>query len=607
LHAVAGIVLAGGKSTRMGTNKALLPLGQQSLLDTIVATLRPLFAEIIVVSNTPELYQDLNVRLARDIIPDRGPLSGIHAGLTASPYRYNFVVPCDTPFLDPDLISHFFWQAPGYDVVVPRRGEYLQPLHAVYSRDCLAAIESCFRQGKYKTVAFYPLVKVRYIDVYDLEGFSGLDRVFLNINTPADLAEARRLIKMPGLTALPVTLEAARELLLDGLQPRGAVAIKLEAAAGQVLAAPVLAPGPFPPFPRSRVDGYALGPPPQSGRRPAGADTAGGCYRLLGSVPAGSSPAIELKPGTAAAIFTGARIPAGTVTVTPREMVARRGEYISVPRLPAEKYIEPAGAEVEAGEEVLAAGTPLNAAEIGLLAALGRRQVPVYPRPRVALAASGSELFDSASSLPAGPYIYNSNFYALAAAVEADGGEVIPLGTLADDLEQQAAAYRGALERGDLIVTSGGAGGSAYDLTAAAFTRAGGEVMFTRLNVRPGRRVIAARCGTKLMLGLPGNPPAALAAYYLLAAPAIRALGSREAAAITVPARLAAAVDSTRLQRAFVWARAEPAGDGWQVTPLPRRPGGIRAAAAANALIDLPPGAAPAVGDEVQVLLLGYR
>lgn len=606
MHAAAGIVLAGGKSTRMGTNKALLPLGQQSLLDTIVAVLRPLFAEIIVVSNTPELYQGLNVRLARDIVPDRGPLSGIHAGLMASPYRYNFVVPCDMPFLDPDLISHFLRQAPGYDVVVPRQGEYLQPLHAVYSRDCLAAIESCFRQGKYKTVAFYPLVKVRYIDVYDLEGFSGLERVFLNINTPDDLAEARRLIKMPGLTAPPVTLEAAQELLLDGLQPRGAVEVKIEAAAGRVLAVPVVAPEPFPPFPRSRVDGYALGPPPQSGRRPA-AGTAGGCYRLLGSVPAGSNPAIELKPGTAAAIFTGARIPAGTVTVTPREVVARRGEYISVPRLPTDKYIEPAGAEVGAGEQVLAAGTPLNAAEIGLLAALGRRQVPVYPRPRVVLAASGSELFDPASSLPAGPYIYNSNFYALAAAIEADGGEVVPLGTLPDDLGQQAAAYRGALEQGDLIVTSGGAGGSAYDLTAAAFTRAGGEVMFTRLNVRPGRRVIAARCGTKLMLGLPGNPPAALAAYYLLAAPVIRALGGREAAAMTVPARLAAAVDSTRPQRSFIWARAEPAGNGWQVTPLPRRPGGIRAAAGANALIDLPPGAAPAVGDEVQVLLLGYR
>ncbi|WP_083476465.1 molybdopterin molybdotransferase MoeA [Moorella stamsii] len=424
-----------------------------------------------------------------------------------------------------------------------------------------------------------------------------------------------------------LSLEVARAMLLAGLKQPGRVKVKLEESAGRVLAAAVTAPGPFPPFPRSLVDGYALGPPvADPGTLPTGLAGPGVIYRLLGTVPAGSNPDITLSPGTAAAIFTGARPPAGTVAIVPRELVGRRGDFISVPGLPPGRYLELAGAEVGAGEEVLAAGTTLGPAEIGLLAALGFREVLVYQRPRVVLATSGSELLDPAgkagsllksnpAGIPAGsqagyrgvnapPCIYNSNFYTLAAAVEAAGGRVISLGPLADNLEEQVRAYRSALEEGDLLLATGGAGGSACDFTAAAFTRVGGEVLFTELNIRPGRRVIAARSGEKLMLGLPGNPPAALVACYLLARPVIRALGGREPAPVTFPARLTAAIDRPRVERAFLWAQARASGSGWEVTPLPRRPGGIRAAIGANALIDLPPGTAPGPGEEVTVVML---
>ncbi|NLW07601.1 MAG: NTP transferase domain-containing protein [Clostridia bacterium] len=647
MHRAAGIILAGGKSTRMGRNKALLPLGEQSLLATIAALLRPLFAEIIVVSNTPEAYQDLDARLVEDIIPGRGPLSGIHAGLAASSYWHNFVVACDMPFLEQDLIDYLLQQAPGYDVVVPRRGEYLEPLHAVYSRGCLPVIEEHLKQGKHKTIAFYPRVKVRYLGVEEYKNFdnNSLERIFLNINTPDDFMAARRLAACFGKKDQALSPELARELLLRGLKPCGVEKVALEAAAGRVLAAAAVAAEPFPPFSRSRMDGYALGPPAQGancrpvkeskdscpasasgaatiapagngngGKRAGqgsrskvgagGAGAAPGRYRLLGTVAAGSDVAITISAGTAAAIFTGARLPQGAVTVVPREMVVCQGQYIFVPDLPGTDYIEPAAAEISAGEEVLAGGTVLKAAEIGLLAILGRREVEVYRRPRLLLAASGNELTEPGdASLPAA-HIYNSNYYALAAAAAADGAGVMPLGTLPDDPEQQAAVYREALARGDLLLTSGGAGGGAYDFTAAAFTRAGGELIFTQLNICPGRRTIAARAGQKLMLGLPGTPPAALAIYYLLVAPLIRALGGRPPAAETFPARLAAAVDRGRPQRSLLWARAVPGSSGWQVTPLPRRPGGLRGAVGANALLDLPAGAKPAVGEEVMVMLL---
>ncbi|WP_258359633.1 molybdopterin molybdotransferase MoeA [Moorella sulfitireducens] len=420
----------------------------------------------------------------------------------------------------------------------------------------------------------------------------------------------------------PLSLEAAREMLLVGLKPSGRVTVRLEDASGRVLAAGVTAPGPFPPFPRSLVDGYAVGP------QLCGFAGQGAIYRLVGTVPAGSNPGITLTPGTAAAIFTGACLPAGTVAVIPGELVKRQGEFISIPGLPTGRYLEPAGAEVKGGEEILAAGTTLGPAEVGLLAALGLQEVPVYRRPRVILAATGSELLDPAGlkeNLPlvnqaggfpyrsAGcseakvlPCIYNSNFYALAAAVEASGGRVVPLGVLKDSLEEQAEAYRYGLQEGDLLLTTGGAGGGSFDYTTAAFSRAGGEVLFTELDIRPGRRVIAARLGKKLMLGLPGNPPAALVTYYLLVRPVIGALRGGEVTLPSFSARLAAVIDRPRPGRAFLWARVRPrtGGSDWEVTPLPRLPGGIRAAVGANALIDLPPGKAPGIGEQVTVIML---
>ncbi|MGI9862678.1 molybdopterin molybdotransferase MoeA [Moorella naiadis] len=430
--------------------------------------------------------------------------------------------------------------------------------------------------------------------------------------------------------AAPLSLEEAQRLLLSGLKPPGKVKIELKKAAGRVLAAPVVAPQPFPPFPRSLVDGYALGPLPING----GSDVVPGpggpaapnldhpdsprerdtrepwlAYRVAATIAAGSKMTVSLGPGTAATIFTGARPPEGTVAIIPREQVEVQGGLIRAPQPAVGKYLEPVGAEVRAGEEVLAAGTCLGPAEVGLLAALGLAQVTVYRRPVVAVAGSGSELL-ALNGAPApeqgeAPRIYNSNFYALAAAVTAAGGEVLPVGPVADDLEEQVRLYQEALAEADLLLTTGGAGGSARDLTAAAFAAAGGEVMFTEVAIRPGRRVIAARQGAKLLLGLPGNPPAALVACYLLAVPVIKALGGREAAPAVFPAVLTSALDKIRTERSFIWARVRATAAGWEAAPLSRRPGGIRAAISANALIDVPPGCIPLPGEAVTVIFMG--
>ncbi|MDK2821402.1 MAG: molybdenum cofactor guanylyltransferase [Clostridia bacterium] len=196
----AAIVLTGGKSSRMGTNKALLSIGQEPMLKSIVDRLKPLFSEVIVATNDPELYENLEVYTVKDIIPGKGPLSGIHAGLINSPYWYNFVVACDMPFLVPEFIEFLFKQAGGYDVVVPYRGihlgrKYLEPLHAVYSKGCINAIEECLKKGEYQAYAFYSQVKVKYLDVNKLSGSINLNKSLFNVNTPKDLEKARRLVQ----------------------------------------------------------------------------------------------------------------------------------------------------------------------------------------------------------------------------------------------------------------------------------------------------------------------------------------------------------------------------------------------------------------------------
>lgn len=191
----AGIVLAGGKSTRMGTNKALLSLGQETMIGRVVGLLRTLFPEIIIVTNEPELYQDLQVKLVQDVFPAQGPLSGIHAGLLASSYWYNFVVACDMPFLNPELIIFMVKEAQGFDGAVPRLRGFYQPLHAVYSRSCIRPIEVCLKKRFTQVIAFYPAVRLRLLEAEVLKRFGDLDTIFFNINTPADLDIARGKIK----------------------------------------------------------------------------------------------------------------------------------------------------------------------------------------------------------------------------------------------------------------------------------------------------------------------------------------------------------------------------------------------------------------------------
>ncbi|MBM7865535.1 NTP transferase domain-containing protein [Heliobacterium gestii] len=186
----AAIILSGGRNSRMGRNKAFVNVNGKAIIAQIIETLRPVAAEIIVVTNCPDEYRHLGVSLTGDIIANQGPLSGIHAGLSASNHRNNLVVACDMPFVEAPLAQALLELAPGYDVVVPQWRDYLQPLFAVYAKTCIAPIEACLRGDIRKIIAFYPQVRVRYAGEPLLRQWGDPERIFFNVNTPADLAAA---------------------------------------------------------------------------------------------------------------------------------------------------------------------------------------------------------------------------------------------------------------------------------------------------------------------------------------------------------------------------------------------------------------------------------
>jgi len=192
---ISVIVLAGGASQRMGSNKALLPAGEhETLVGRVVANLRVLSDDLILVSNSPELYADLPVRHAADQFQGAGPLAGLHAGLLAARHPWVFVAACDMPLVDHRLVRYMMILTTGHDAVVPRIGESVEPLHALYSRACLPAIEARLLNDQRRVISFYPDVRVRYVDASEIAIFDRAGRTFSNANTPEDWERLKALM-----------------------------------------------------------------------------------------------------------------------------------------------------------------------------------------------------------------------------------------------------------------------------------------------------------------------------------------------------------------------------------------------------------------------------
>ncbi len=189
---MAAIILAGGRSSRMGENKMLLPLGDSTIVGKLVSALQNLFAEIIVVTDHPEAYQSLPVRVAEDQVScsSRNSLTGIHGGLSVSSYEYNLVLAGDMPFVERAVLRRLCSSCEGHDVTVPHGEGFFQPLCAVYRKSCLPGIERRLKNGQYKILDFFSEIKVQYVDFEELKRLDKNLLSFFNVNTPEEYKRA---------------------------------------------------------------------------------------------------------------------------------------------------------------------------------------------------------------------------------------------------------------------------------------------------------------------------------------------------------------------------------------------------------------------------------
>ncbi|QKE62826.1 molybdopterin molybdotransferase MoeA [Aquipseudomonas campi] len=376
------------------------------------------------------------------------------------------------------------------------------------------------------------------------------------------------------MSLLPVEEALARLLAQAAAAPIDECEnVPLADADGRVLAAALIADLDLPPWPNSAMDGYAL----------CLADYSGEPLPVSQRILAGQAPA-PLQPGTCARIFTGAPMPAGADCVEMQENaeVLADGRVRFNEPLRVGQNVRPQGQETRSGEQVLAAGTRLGPVELGLAASLGRAELSVRRRPRVAVLSTGDELIEP--GLPLGPgQIYNSNRSLLCAWLRRLGCAVVDAGILADDLQRTRDALT-ALADVDLILSTGGVSVGEADFLGQVLQE-DGELTLWKLAIKPGKPLTCGHYRGVPVIGLPGNPASTLVTFGLLARPyLLRRLGvvEVEPLAIQVPAGFAWSKAGKR--REYLRARLE----GGRAVLYPNQSSGVlRSAAWADGLVEV--------------------
>jgi len=400
----------------------------------------------------------------------------------------------------------------------------------------------------------------------------------------------------------PLEVPDAVARIVAEVRALGAVMRPLLDAHGSVLAADAVAPVTLPPWDNSAMDGYACRAA-DLGRIPVS-------LRVIESVAAGRFPARAVGEGEATRIMTGAPVPEGADTVVRVEDTDGGTGSVEIrDARDAGKNVRPRGEDIVAGRVAIPAGTPIGAAQIGVLASLGFGEVAVVRAPRVAILTSGDELveLDRFEEVRAGRKIVSSNGYTLQALVRAAGAEPVYLGIASDTPE----SLRALLERSracDLIVSSAGISVGEHDHMRGVLAAMGAELKFWRVRMRPGAPIGFGLLGRTPWIGLPGNPVSTMVTFELFARPAILAMrGHRKLFRRPVPVVVAEPVATSGNLTHFLRAIVTVA-DGVASARLtgPQSSGILTSMSKANALLVVPPDRARvAAGETLHALLIG--
>ena len=400
-----------------------------------------------------------------------------------------------------------------------------------------------------------------------------------------------------------VSVDDYREGILASLESLDPINLPLADSHGCVLAEDVVAQWPLPSFDNSSMDGYAVIASDVSSATEASPVT----LTVIDDVPAGSRADIALRPGCAVRIMTGAPIPSGTDCIVPVEVTDAGTDNVEIREQVAPgTYIRRAGEDVIVGDVVVRAGTLLSSRQLAVIAAVGKGHVVVYPRPRVAVLSTGSELVEPGTPLSKG-MISDSNSFLLVSAANEAGAQAYRVPPVPDDAEAFSAAISDQLHRADLILTSGGVSMGAYDTVKEVFSSYG-TVEFTKVAMHPGMPQGHGFVGESdderiPVITLPGNPVSSYISFQNFVRPAInklRGLGSTDRPRLT--AEVTKPLDSPQSKRQFARGRflddgrVEPVGGGQGSHVM----GGL---AQADCLIVIPEGVANVnAGDTVDVV-----
>lgn len=360
--------------------------------------------------------------------------------------------------------------------------------------------------------------------------------------------------------------------------------VPLADAQGRVLAEDARAPHPLPPFANAAMDGFAL----RGADLPADGERA---FALIGDVLAGAAWAPKVGAGECVRITTGAPMPFGADTVVIKENVGVDGDRVRV------KAGENAGANVRAagedygeGDLAFAAGTPLDASSLAVLAAFGIATIPVRRQPRIAVIATGDELVPAGQPLGFGQ-IHESNAVMLTALARESGARVVAQYCVRDEPEALRRALVEAATDADVIVTSGGVSAGEAD-HLPRILQAIGQIRFHKVRLKPGMPTLFGQIGACLYFGLPGNPVASAVTYRVFVRFALRTMLGITMVPVTVRARLGAPLHKRHARAEFVRCglRSDEDGVQWATPHAKQGSGMLRGLAETNALALLPEG-----------------
>ena len=395
-------------------------------------------------------------------------------------------------------------------------------------------------------------------------------------------------------------LEEALRRILAAIPQPASESVALTEAHRRVLAEQVRSPLDLPVFDNSAMDGYAVRASDVAAAKPESPVR----LRLVGKVAAGETSRAEVKAGTCVRLFTGSPLPPGADAVVMQEDTrvesSDAGEVLFLDSAKPLENVRSRGEDVKRGELLAQTGEFLTAGRISLLAAAGRTHIGVGRRPVAGLLATGAELREPGQPLGPGQ-IYDSNRIGLGALLGCAGAvaKVFPLVTDALDATRQALEQ--ALTECEVVVTSGGVSVGDMDFIRIAFERAGGELQFWKVAIKPGRPFVFGRYQTRLLFGLPGNPVSALVTFLLLVRPALlRWQGATDVALPRHPGVLAEPLSNPGPRRHFMRVKVDAAGNirsaGRQASHV------LSSLAAANGLVDVPPETNLPSGTAVQVI-----